>query len=400
MTQVKLLFYSHFFAPSVGGVETIVQSLARGLSDLHDANGAREFEVTLLTQTPAGNFDDSAFPFRVIRRPGLFQLWRLIRSSDLVHVAGPALAPLLLSRLARKPFVIEHHGYQATCPNGLLFHHPTKSVCPGHFEAGNYLECMNCNTKIDGSFGAFRLLLSTFLRRTCSRSATANIAPTQHVASRLNLPRTTVIFHGVGDPLGTTAAKEKTPAIKNSSFAYLGRLVIEKGVSVLVEAARVLRAQGREVPVLIIGDGPERARLENQIAASRLESSVRITGFLSGGALLRELDAVGTIVIPTIMEETAGLAALEQMARGRPVIASAVGGLQEIVNGVGLTFPADDASALANAMKRILDEPGLASSLGALAHQRVLQSFSFRSMIDAHARLYRLELSRYRDNIT
>lgn len=392
---MKLLLYSHFFAPSVGGVETIVQSLARGLSDLHDANGAREFEVTLLTQTPAGNFDDSAFSFRVIRRPGLFQLWQLIRSSDLVHVAGPALAPLLLSRLARKPFVIEHHGYQAACPNGLLFHHPTKSVCPGHFEAGNYLECMYCNTKIDGSLGALRLLLSTFLRRACSRSATANIAPSHHVAQRNGLPRTTVIFHGVEVPI----AKKEISAIQNGSFAYLGRLVTEKGVSVLVEAARLLRAQRGDVQILLIGDGPERPRLGNQIAASRLESSVRITGFLAGEVLQRELREVGTIVIPTIMEETAGLAALEQMARGRPVIASAVGGLQEIVKGVGLTFPPGDASALANAMKRILDEPGLASLLGGLARHRVLQSFSFKSMIDAHARLFRQELNRYRQTL-
>ena len=393
MTQVRLLLYSHFFAPSVGGVETIVQSLARGLSELRDANGAREFEVTLLTQTPAGNFDDSSFPFRVVRRPGLFQLWRLIRSSDLVHVAGPALAPLLLSRLACKPLVIEHHGYQAICPNGLLFHHPTKSVCPGHFEAGNYLECMNCNTKIEGSFGALQLLLSTFLRRACSRSATANITPSQHVSSRLNLLRTTIIFHGVVDPLPAMAEKEKTSAIKNSSFAYLGRLVIEKGVSVLVEAARLLLARGGDVQILLIGDGSERPRLENQIAASRLESRVRITGFLSGEVLQRELREVGTIVIPTIMEETAGLAALEQMARGRPVIASAVGGLQEIVNGAGLTFPPADASALANAMKRILDEPGLASLLGGLARRRVLQSFSFGAMINAHVHLYRAIIS-------
>ena len=56
---MKLLLYSHFFAPSVGGVETVVQSFARGLSGLRAANGAAEFEVTLVTQTPAANYNDA-----------------------------------------------------------------------------------------------------------------------------------------------------------------------------------------------------------------------------------------------------------------------------------------------------------------------------------------------------
>lgn len=386
---MKLLLYSHFFAPSVGGVETVVLSLACGLSELRDAKGGCEFEIALVTLTPAGNFDDRSLSFRVVRCPGLLQLWRLVRSSDIVHVAGPALAPLFLARLARKPFVIEHHGYQATCPNGLLFHHPTQSVCRGHFQAGNYLECLNCNTKIEGTLGALRLLASTFLRRAGSRSAVRNIAPSHHVALRQGLPRTLVIPHGAQEPLNAKEGETELQPHERNSFAYLGRLVIEKGVSVLLEAVRLLRAEGRNVRVELIGDGPERPRLEKQITALHLESCVRITGFLSGSVLQRELHDVGTIVIPTIMEETAGLAALEQMARGRLVMASSVGGLREIVEGAGLTFPPGDSPALAKAMKRILDEPGLASSLGALGRQRVLQSLSLSAMIDAHARLYR-----------
>lgn len=384
---MRLLVYSHFFAPNIGGVETIVLSLARGLAQLSNSIGAREFEVTLVTQTPAGNYDDSALPFRVVRRPALRTLWQQISSSDVVHLAGPALAPLLLTRLARKPLVIEHHGYQATCPNGLLFHHATESVCPGHFEAGNYLECWNCNKKIEGGAGSLRLLISTFVRRAGSRGAAKNIAPSHHVALRQGLPRTTVIVHGVQAPVDTLEVQSR-PA-EQHNFAYLGRLVVEKGVSVLVEAARLLRAEGRDVRVLLIGDGPDRARLEKQISAAHLESCVRITGFLSGAALQRELQVVRAIIIPTIMEETAGLAALEQMSHGRPVIASAVGGLKEIVDGAGLTFAPGDPEALARAMRRILDEPGLASSLAALGRQRVAQSFSFSDMIDAHARTYR-----------
>lgn len=385
---MKLLLYSHFFAPSVGGVETIVLSLARGLAALRDSNGAPPFEIILVTQTPAANYEDNAHPFRVIRRPGLIQLWQLVRKSDVVHVAGPALALLFLAWLSRKPFLIEHHGYQATCPNGLLFHHPSETACRGHFLAGNYRECMKCNTKTEGPLKSLWLLFSAFLRNAASRRAATNIAPSGHVASRQALPRTTTIVHGIEDPFDGRAPLQTDQPVNRKSFAYLGRFVIEKGLSVLLEATRLLQTEGRDIEVLLIGDGPDRSRLRKQIAALGLEGIVRITGFLSGMDLDRVLRGVGTIVIPTTMEETAGLAAMEQMVRGRPVIASAIGGLRELVCDAGLLFSPGDPHALAQAMKRILDEPGLTTSVGAAGRRRILQSFSYGAMIDAHAGLY------------
>ena len=385
---MKLLIYSHFFAPSIGGVETVVLSLARGLVEVRNEEGLAEFDVTLATQTPVGSYDDSSLPFRVIRGPRLGKLLELIRKSDVVHVAGPALAPLLFSYLLRKPLIVEHHGYQATCPNGLLFHHPSGAVCRGQFEARNYLECLTCNSKTDGTTGSLRLLISTFARRALSRLANTNIAPSHHVAARQNLPRTRVIFHGVEDPF---AGKDMLPkrTTNRKEFAYLGRLVVEKGVSVLLEATRLLRAEGREVHVVLIGDGPDRPRLEKEIKSLGLEGTVRITGFLSGASLDQILIGVGTIVIPTTMEETAGLAAMEQMVRGRAVIVSSVGGLGELVSGSGLTFASGEPRSLADAMGRILDEPELVASLGGIGRERILLSFSHRGMIDAHARLYR-----------
>jgi hypothetical protein len=123
----------------------------RGLAALRDSNAAPQFEIILVTQTSAGNYQDSAHPFRVVRRPGFLQLWQLIRNADVLHVAGPALTPLFLAWFSCKPLVIEHHGYQATCPNGLLFHHPSGSVCRGHFLAGNYRECLKCSAKTEGA---------------------------------------------------------------------------------------------------------------------------------------------------------------------------------------------------------------------------------------------------------
>jgi hypothetical protein len=92
---MKLLLYSHFFAPSLGGVETVVRSLATGLAELRAPDGRQEFHLTLITQTPRGSFDDSSLPFPVIRQPNLNSLRKLISSADVVHVAGAAISPIL-----------------------------------------------------------------------------------------------------------------------------------------------------------------------------------------------------------------------------------------------------------------------------------------------------------------
>src|SRR5260370_5261461 len=101
---MRLLIYSHFFAPSIGGVETIVQSLARGLAGLRDLNGSSEVEITLVTQTPAGHYDDSTFPFRVVRQARLVRLLRAILEEDVNHTAGPALLSLVFGFLAQRAF--------------------------------------------------------------------------------------------------------------------------------------------------------------------------------------------------------------------------------------------------------------------------------------------------------
>src|ERR1700692_781601 len=143
---MKLLIYSHYFAPSVGGVESIVQSLASGIAQLRTLNGDREFNVTVVAETPAGSYDDTKFPFRVVRRPGVIRLWQLVRASGVIHVAGPAFLPMFLAWLSRKRFVVEHHGYQATCPNGLFVHQSDRTICPGYFRfAGKLLA--QCNRK-------------------------------------------------------------------------------------------------------------------------------------------------------------------------------------------------------------------------------------------------------------
>lgn len=386
---MKLLVYSHFFAPSVGGVENIVLSLARGLADVRLTDERPEFELTVITQTPASGFEDESLPFAVARQPGLNRLWSMIRACDAIHLAGPALVPLLFAKLARKPVVIEHHGYQSVCPNGLLFHHPTRSACPGHFQRRNYWECFRCNRQNEDSWKSFRLLIWTFLRRRLSIAVVANIFPTNHVARRNQLPGSRVIFHGIenGD-------LPRSKAFNPAMFAYLGRLVQEKGLPVLLEAVRLLRRDGFHPFVKIIGDGPERIKLEAQIAALGLQGNFCVTGFLLGDQLNSALDDVGTVVMPTLMEETAGLAVIEQMMRKRLVIASDIGGLAEVVGSAGLLFPPGNAPALAECMKKVMQDPEVINAMGSKARERAQVVFARPTMIAEHAAVYRTLVAR------
>lgn len=393
---MRVLIYAHAFAPSIGGAETYALLLAQGLSrrlaageDAADAGGT----VVVVTQTPGAGVEDGALPFRVVRRPGLLALWRLVGWADVVQLAGPALVPLLFGLLRRRPLVVEHHGYQAICPNGLLLHEPTVTACPGHFMASRYGECLRCRSASVGWWRGLASVLLTVVRRWLVRRVAVNVPITTHVLARLALPRSEVIYHGVPDSssarspagLGAPGTRPAEPAV----FAYLGRLVREKGLDLLLQAARHLADRGYAFSVAFIGDGPERPRLEALTRKLGLCDRVTFVGWLRGDALEAAMARVAALVMPSILEETAGLAAMEQMMRGRLVIAADIGGLGEVVEGAGLKFPAGDARALADCMRRVLEEPRLVAELGARARARALERFREETMTDAHLRLYR-----------
>lgn len=386
---MKLLIYSHFFAPSVGGVENIVRELATGLAVRRNPGDAPEFPITLVTETPAQGFDDSVWPFHVVRKPGVFALVKLIRECDLLHIAGPAFLPLFLARLLRKPVVVEHHGYQSICPNGSLLLQPSCDVCPGHFQAGHYAACLRCQNVEHPFFYSARSLILTGLRGLMCKTA-KNVTVTRHVAARLEpLLRSQVIYHGIEDPGSLSAFSSDVNADPpRICFAYVGRFVSEKGVPLLLEAAKLLTDEGLAFDLFLIGDGPDRDRLQAQIEKNGLASFTRITGFLQAESLNKCLEKVHAVVMPSLSEETAGLAAIEQMMRGRVVIASSIGGLAEVVDDAGLLFPPRDIAALASCMRSVIDKPELTAELGTKARERAVRLFTAARMIEEHARLY------------
>lgn len=391
---MKVLIYSSSFAPHIGGVETYALLLAQGLTALSASQSSPQpVQVIVVTQTMRDAFDEDSLPFTVIRRPGLARLASLILQSDVVHLAGPVLGPLSIALLLHKPVVVEHHGYQANCPNGLLLYEPTKSPCPGHYMRGNYLECLRCNSGEIGWLASLRWLMLTAPRRWLCSRANVNLCITNHVAKRVRLPHSTVIYYGV--PAPPVMIARARPALSQTALsptlpvAYVGRLVHEKGVATLIHAAQIVREQGYSISLKIIGDGPQRQSLEAM--ARNIKDgpgSIEFTGSLQGDALHAALQSAAVVVIPSLNEEPAGLVVMEQMIAGRPVIVTSHGGAPELAGDAGLTFPPGDAIALAACLRRLVDEPNLLAELGARSEKRAASLFTQQRMVREHYDLF------------
>lgn len=230
-------------------------------------------------------------------------------------------------------------------------------------------------------------ILLMFPRYFLSRSASVNISITNYVQHRQQLPRGQTIYYGIEDHLATDGLTPRL-AFEKLCFAYLGRFSPEKGIPIFLQAIRLLSLEKLKFEVKLIGDGPQRSDIQEMIEAMKLQDMVTLPGFVTGPALLALMETVSVVVMPSVCEETAGLAAIEQMMNGRLVIASRVGGLEEVVGDAGLLSPVGDVGALATCMRKVIEDPTLIETLGKRARSRALELFQRSRMVADHANLY------------
>jgi glycosyltransferase involved in cell wall biosynthesis len=379
---MKVLIYSKVFLPVTGGIQTVVSVLARGLAERERSLGNGKIEVTVVTQTKANSEDDLLCSYRIVRSPTLLELAGLMRKSDVIHIAGATILPIALALLCGKPMVVEHHGFQAACPNGLLFYEPTETPCPGHYMAGRYDKCMECNRKKSGLPKSVSMLLLTPVRRWLLNRARANIMPTDWLATVLKLERMRTVYHGIpAQPVDPLALAEPP------TFAFQGRLVSTKGAKLLLRAAESMLESNQEFRIVIVGEGPERQDLQSQMSEA-LSRRVQLLGHVPDDQLGEVLKDASVVVMPSLGGEVFGLVAAENMMRGKLLIISDIGAMREVVGETGLVFPAGDAEELAMCMKRAINEPDLALRLGESARRRAMQTFDVDSMIERHVSLY------------
>jgi glycosyltransferase involved in cell wall biosynthesis len=155
----------------------------------------------------------------------------------------------------------------------------------------------------------------------------------------------------------------------------VGRLIPVKGHLVLLRALAQARSRAPGLVLDIAGQGPLEPALKAYAAELGLSDAVRFLGFVS--PIQSAIEAASAVVVPSLGEGF-GMVALEAMERGRPVVASDVGGLPEIVadGETGFVVPAGDAAALADALVTLVSSPARAAEMGQAGRRRALESFT------------------------
>jgi glycosyltransferase involved in cell wall biosynthesis len=154
----------------------------------------------------------------------------------------------------------------------------------------------------------------------------------------------------------------------------------------------------RAVELMIVGDGPLQDSLRERAARLGISDVVRFTGFVPATELSRQFSECDAFVLPAVEDskgdvEALGVVLIEALLHNRPVIASESGGIPEIVlhEQTGLLVPSGDVAALAAAIRRMSDDPALASRLAEQGRRHVMERFSWdtitSTLVDVYTRV-------------
>ncbi len=353
---MRVLFVTDW-PSTAGGVESSVSLAAAGLRRVGD-------DVRLLTST-AGSGDaqadyrafgtNSALPnvlLQVANPSAMHALRAALREfrPDVVHVSmfEMHLSPAAILAMPRVPLVLSVMYYKPICPNGLKLL-PDGSLCS--VRQGRVCWRGGCTGFAHWlrDRPRYRLIRAAIDRAsavlTCSVWMQRSLAEAGIESEVWSLP---IVLPG--------PRFERVPHDR-PLFVYVGRLVREKGVDVLLRAIAALRACGVDAHVRVVGDGPladELGRLARQLG---IASVVDWRGFVAPDDVGAELADAWALVAPSVWAEPFGLVAPEAIARGVPVVASAAGGLAETVeDGVsGLLVANGEVGALADSLLAVAE---------------------------------------------
>ncbi|MEM8489109.1 MAG: glycosyltransferase family 4 protein [Bacteroidota bacterium] len=354
------------YAPNLwakGGIATYVRRLG-------EAQTAAGMDVVYFSRDPAhaeGRNDTEI----VADDAALFARCKAL-SCDILHLHKP----VYLLPEDRVTTVRTMHGNQGSCPTGTRFLARSSQPCKRHYSvAGCFMTHLTerCGSlkvaKIKRNFGGikneFRLgaAVHTFTVSHFLKDWMVRTGFDESMLHVLNSPAP-----------DRPAPTQDIPNSDKPRFAFLGRLVPQKGVPWLLRALKLVKS---DIHVDIAGDGPLHAELEAYCKRNDLQDIVTFHGWVDQQQVRQIMADARGIVFPSVWEEPAGLITLEAAAAGRPVIASKAGGIPEYaLDEFSLLVSPNNDQQLAEAIDRLAGDHDLAVRMGACGLRNAKDRYS------------------------
>jgi glycogen(starch) synthase len=335
---MKILLSSYFFHPSVGGIESVSKILAEEFA-------ATGNEVRVITESEGDEAIGALY--RVARRSSFGELVRHLRWCDFLFQNNVSLRSLIVALLLRKPVLVVHQTWLQNAP---------------------------------GKIGWANRLKRAFLPLVTNFAISRAVADSLHVFATV-----------VGNPYDDAVFRQLPQIARNNTLIFLGRLVSDKGVDLLLQAMKLLRSDGFRPDLTIVGSGPEEESLRLMAGELGLDRQLTFAGEKSGLALAELLNRHCLLIVPSRWPEPFGIVALEAIACGCVVVGSRDGGLPEAIGPCGVTFPNADSRALADVLKRLLTD---ASQIDAFRRKAATHLAGFRRQVVAKIYLEAMKAAR------
>ena len=340
---MNILLTSHFFYPSIGGIEAITGILAHHFLQSGHC-------VTVVTKTPFNSsYNIDSFHFEVVRNPSPSRLLYLYRWADVVLQNNIELNTLWPRLLVRKPVVIGLQTWLRTTKGKRSLNYFIKRIALAM--ADNVIACSNS------------------IRTDSFKSATV-----------------------IGNPYNSDLFRASPTKRRPNSIVFLGRLVSDKGPDLLIKAFSALAYPSSKLT--IVGSGPDRDSLAQLVRKLSLTNSVNFTGALQGDDLVEVLNQHEIMVVPSTWNEPFGIVALEGLACGCVLLVSDGGGLPDAIGKSGLLFKRGDVTDLMLKLRLLLDRHELRDKLRfeAISHlprfESSVISGQYLKILESHSRYH------------
>ncbi len=351
---------------NIGGIGQYIVSLAKALKQkkieclVASSGGELEAELVRLDIRHIRLDMNTKFEFgpKVFRSAS--QLAEIIKDKkiDLIHAHTRVsqVASYMASRRAEIPYI---------------------ATCHGYFNA-------KLSRRLFDTWGGKVVAISEAVRAHLEKDFNVNPNRVEMIYNGIDIKR----FSNTYSADQIARAKRSLGIQRGDVVGTMGRLSSVKGQRFLVEAMKEIVAKSKDTRCLIIGSGREETALKDLAKSLGLEGRVIFTGAAYMDIPLY-LACMDIFVLPSI-EEGLGLALLEAMSLGRPCVASATGGIKDIVNdGInGILTPVGDSGSIAKAVLKILSDKSLAKNMSESSRDFVRGRFSIEAMADNMIDLY------------